>query len=37
MALSWEPKRDGDVYCSPACGGQCLYSKFERAQRVEPS
>lgn len=30
-ALSWEPIRAGDVYCSPACGADCKYSDYEKA------
>lgn len=29
--LSWKPKRDGDIYCAPACGGGCTYTKFQLA------
>lgn len=32
-SLSWKPRRRarGSVYCSPACGGNCLRSDFDRA------
>ena len=26
--LSWTPKRDGEVYCSPACGYKCKYLDY---------
>lgn len=29
--LSWEPIRTGSVYCSPACGADCLFNDFTRA------
>lgn len=27
----WTPIRDGDVFCSPACGHKCKLADFERA------
>ena len=29
----WIPVRDGDIYCSPACGGKCTKKKFDIATR----
>ncbi len=29
--LSWVPKMDGDVYCSPACGHGCRRRAYEAA------
>lgn len=31
--LSWKPKRNGDVYCSPACGGKCTWAAYQKAKR----
>lgn len=31
--LSWKPKRRGEIYCSPACGGDCTYAAFQKAKR----
>ncbi len=25
---AWTPRRRGDVYCSPACGGNCKYTAY---------
>lgn len=30
-ALSWKPRRRGDVFCSPACGHDCSRSSYDRA------
>lgn len=30
---AWVPVRKGDVYCSPACGGQCKYKAYQWAKR----
>jgi hypothetical protein len=27
-AMDWKPVRDGEVYCSPSCGGQCKWNDF---------
>lgn len=27
----WKPRRHGDVFCSPRCGGGCTYAAYERA------
>lgn len=29
--LSWIAVRNGDIYCSPACGARCTYKKYEKA------
>lgn len=29
--LSWKPQKHGDIYCSPACGGNCKHSDFNHA------
>ena len=29
--LSWEPMREGDVFCSPACGRGCTSKEYETA------
>lgn len=28
---AWTPRRRGDVYCSPACGGNCTFKAFNSA------
>jgi hypothetical protein len=28
----WTPVRDGDIYCSPACGAGCTFKAWEEAQ-----
>ena len=28
---SWEPVRDGDIYCAPACGARCTHDAFIQA------
>jgi hypothetical protein len=33
MALSWKPKKKGDIYCAPACGRGCTLKEHERAQK----
>jgi len=30
----WTPVRTEEIYCSPACGGKCKYSKFEAATKA---
>jgi hypothetical protein len=30
-ALSWEPKRRGDIYCAPACGSGCTLAEYKDA------
>jgi hypothetical protein len=30
----WTPKLQGDVFCSPACGGGCKKADFDRANEV---
>lgn len=29
--LSWKPVRNGETYCSPACGHGCTHEAFKRA------
>lgn len=29
--LSWKPKSRGAIYCSPACGCDCTYASFKKA------
>ena len=29
----WTPVRNGEYYCSPACGGHCTYEAFEQATK----
>jgi len=31
--LSWKAKRNGDIYCAPACGGGCTYAAFKLATK----
>lgn len=31
--FDWTAVRDGDLYCSPACGGRCTFAAFEAATR----
>jgi hypothetical protein len=31
--LSWKPKRDGLLYCAPACGRGCTYAEYKKAIR----
>lgn len=31
MGLSWTPRRVGELYCSPGCGGGCTWEAYERA------
>jgi hypothetical protein len=31
--LSWEPRRVGPIFCSPACGGGCTREQFRVATR----
>lgn len=31
--LSWKAKRNGDIYCAPACGAKCKYADFELATK----
>ena len=33
MELSREPIRNGDIYCSPACGAGCTHAAFEEATK----
>lgn len=32
--LSWKPRRRGEIYCAPACGGKCTYAQFVAAEAV---
>ena len=32
--LSWEPIRDGEQYCSPACGGGCTIDEYLAANEA---
>ena len=34
MSLSWEPKREGDRYCSPACGRGCTWKEYQAATKA---
>lgn len=29
----WTPRREGEIYCSPACGGGCTHKEYEQAQQ----
>lgn len=29
----WTPRRRGEIYCSPRCGGKCTHAAFEAAHR----
>jgi|GEM_PF-6727060 hypothetical protein len=29
----WTPIRKGEIYCSPACGGDCTHAEFLKANR----
>lgn len=29
--LSWKAKRNGDIYCAPACGANCTHAAFLKA------
>lgn len=31
--LTWDPVRDGDLYCSPACGFGCTWKDYQEAAR----
>jgi len=31
--LSWEPAHKGNIYCSPACGGNCTKAAYDEAHR----
>lgn len=31
MSEKWTPVRRGEIYCSPACGGNCTQAAFELA------
>ncbi len=31
--LSWKPVRNGEKYCSPACGHDCTHVSFEAATK----
>jgi hypothetical protein len=31
--LSWKAVRRGDIYCAPACGGNCTWSAYQSAKR----
>ena len=33
-ALSWTPKRNGAIYCAPACGRGCTHAEFLNAARA---
>jgi len=30
----WIPRRRGDIYCSPACGGNCTYADYLKATKA---
>lgn len=32
MHLSWKPRRNGEMYCAPACGGKCTYVAYLKAE-----
>lgn len=32
-AKGWTPRRRGEIYCSPLCGGKCTHAAFEEAHR----
>lgn len=34
QALSWKPRLRGNIYCAPACGGNCTRSDYEKAVRA---
>ena len=29
---NWTPKRNGQTYCAPACGGRCSWTAYQRAR-----
>jgi hypothetical protein len=31
--MNWKPVRQGNIYCAPACGGNCTYSAYQQAER----
>lgn len=33
----WNPIRNGDIYCSPACGGGCTFAAYENAHKLANS
>ncbi len=33
-ATGWKPRRKGEVFCSPRCGGGCTYVAYQKA-RIE--
>lgn len=32
--LSWKPRRNGRIYCAPACGHGCTYAAYQRAVKA---
>ncbi len=34
MTFSWKPKREGKLYCSPACGGGCTHAQYVKAHKL---
>ncbi len=30
--LSWKPRRNGDIYCAPACGRNCTLAEYKQAR-----
>lgn len=30
--LSWKAKRNGNIYCAPACGGKCTWEMYLKAK-----
>lgn len=33
VTLDWKPRRNGLLYCSPACGGRCTFAAYKAAKR----
>lgn len=32
--LSWKARRNGEIYCSPACGSNCTRASYEQALKL---
>lgn len=31
---SWKPKRQGNIYCAPACGRGCTHAEYLKAHKL---
>jgi hypothetical protein len=32
VKLDWKPRRNGRIYCAPACGGRCTWASYQKAR-----